>query len=754
MARKASRPTVLPLEDRAVPATIAGSVFADINADGVQDAGESGLTQITVQLDAGANGTIDAVTFSDATGGYRFTGIADGTNTVIVIPPAGTTAVGPTTRVAIVAGDADVATPAIGLTPNGKVRGEVFADLNGNGKRDSGEAGLSGVTVMIDTGGNGGADYSVVTASDGTYSVEAVTDGTHKVIVVPPVNYLPVSNNPQSAAVLSGSEVVNTFALRPATAISGRVSLFALHGNVPATTLGVEIDYQNDGKVDAKTTTATDGSYLFANVPNGTHTIKVIVPPGSTVYSSTGNNSQLITVAGNATSDVNFGVSFPGSVTGGLFLDVNGNTKRDANENGITVGSFLVDLNNSGTLIDVTAKATGNGSFLVTGIPDGDHALVMNPGGGYAGTGTMRIPFTITNGSQATLAEVGVRGVSGSTLTVGGGQAGAAITYTFSPGANGALTATPGRTMGVPSASGTRVTTADFNGDGIEDTITATGPGTRATVRVFDGKSGGELVAGGIQVFEGSFSGGINLAAGDFNHDGKADIVISADTGGGPRVQILNAAQFQAGANPGLGKVLADFLGIEDAKFRGGTRVAAGDINGDGTPDLVVAAGQGGGPRVALFDGTSLTVATRPTRLVGDFFVYESTLRNGATVAVGDVNGDGLADLVAGAGPGGAPRVTVFSGAGVIAGQGDLSPRIADFFVTNDLATRNGTRITVKDIDRDGMGDLIATNGVRAYAYTATNISAFYVNPIPGQTPAIAAELFPFGSNTSALYVG
>lgn len=754
MARKSTRPTVLSLEDRAVPASIAGSVFADLNSDGVQDAGEKGLGQITVQLDAGANGTIDAVTFTDVAGTYSFSDVADGTNTVIAIPPAGTTAVGPTTRVAITAGDANVATPAIGLTPNGTIRGEVFADLNGNGQRDSGEAGLAGVTVLIDTGGNGGADYSVATAADGTYTVEAVTDGTHKVIVVPPVNYLPVSNNPQTAAILSGSEVVNTFALRPATAISGRVSLFELNTSIPAANLGVEIDYQNDGKVDAKTTTAADGTYLFANVPNGTHQIKVVVPPGTTVYSPTDGNSQLISVAGNATGGVNFGVSFPGSVTGGLFLDINGNTKRDTNETGINAGSFRVDLNNSGTLIDVTAKATGNGSFLVTGLPDGDHALLINPGGGYAGTGVTRLPFTITNGSQATIAEVGVRGVSGSTLTVGGGQTGAAMTYTFSPGTNGALTATPGRTMGVPSASGTRVVTADFNGDGVEDTITATGPGTRATVRVFDGKSGSELVAGGIQVFEGSFSGGINLAAADFNHDGKADIVISADTGGGPRVQILNAAQFQAGANPALGRVLADFLGIEDAKFRGGTRVAAGDVNGDGTPDLVVAAGQGGGPRVALFDGTSLTVATTPTRLVGDFFVYEHTLRNGATVAVGDVNGDGMADLVAGAGPGGAPRVTVFSGAGVVAGYGDLSPRIADFFVTNDIATRAGTRITVKDIDRDGRGDLIATNGVRAYAYTATSISDYYVNPIPGQSPVIAAELFPFGTNTNALYVG
>jgi len=269
-------------------------------------------------------------------------------------------------------------------------------------------------------------------------------------------------------------------------------------------------------------------------------------------------------------------------------------------------------------------------------------------------------------------------------------------------------------------------------------------------IYVYDGKTGAELVPGGILAFDANFRGGVNLAAGDFNGDGKVDIVAAADVGGGPRVRIFNSAQFQAGADPAQGKLLADFFAIDDTRFRGGVRVAAGDLTGDGRPDLVVAAGAGGGPRVAIFDGRSLMPGNTPKKLVGDFFAYESSLRNGATVSVGDVNGDGKADLVTGAGPGGAPRVTVFSGADILANRGANSTRIADFFVAGDSTSRQGTNITVKDVDRDGRADLVATDAGKAYIYTSAGISANYVTPkLGGPSAAVVLDGFNDASGIS-----
>ena len=93
------------------------------------------------------------------------------------------------------------------------------------------------------------------------------------------------------------------------------------------------------------------------------------------------------------------------------------------------------------------------------------------------------------------------------------------------------------------------------------------------------------------------------VAAGDLTGDGVADLVITPDEGGGPRVRVFNGA--------GFGQV-ADFFGIDDPNFRGGARAAVGDVNGDGVGDLLVAAGFGGGPRVAVFDGQHSGRRPRP----------------------------------------------------------------------------------------------------------------------------------------------
>src|SRR5205823_2490460 len=99
--------------------------------------------------------------------------------------------------------------------------------------------------------------------------------------------------------------------------------------------------------------------------------------------------------------------------------------------------------------------------------------------------------------------------------------------------------------------------------------------------------------------------------------------------------------------------------------FQGGVHTAVGDVNGDGTPDIIVAAGPGGGPHVKVIDGTKLG-QLRPdgevadSALLASFFAYVPSFGDGVWVAAGDVNRDGLADIVTGAGPGGGPHVKVF----------------------------------------------------------------------------------------------
>ncbi len=269
-------------------------------------------------------------------------------------------------------------------------------------------------------------------------------------------------------------------------------------------------------------------------------------------------------------------------------------------------------------------------------------------------------------------------------------------------------------------AGGVRVASADVNGDGTPDTVVGTGPGSATHLRVLDGKTGAELFA--MDPFEASFTGGVFVAAGDVNGDGTPDLIVSPDGGGGARVRVFSGK--------GFGQ-LADFFGIDDPAFRGGARVAAGDLDGDGVADLVVSAGPGGGPRVAVFDGKS----NFARKLVGDFFAFEDALRGGVFPAVGDLDGDGRADLVVGAGPGGGPRVVAFAGRDLLATP-SVQTRLADFFA-GDPARRDGVRVAAKDLDGDARADLVVAVGPTVSAYSGKGLK-------PGPVAAdLSADMLP-----------
>lgn len=193
--------------------------------------------------------------------------------------------------------------------------------------------------------------------------------------------------------------------------------------------------------------------------------------------------------------------------------------------------------------------------------------------------------------------------------------------------------------------SGVSIAVGDVDGDKKNEIITSLGYGSEPLVKVFDyrGKLKKEFLA-----YTKSFKGGVSVATGDVNGDGRIEIVVAPGQTGGPHIRVFD----------GQGNLKSQFMAYE-TKFRGGVNLAVSNIDGRverNKAEIIVSPLEGKEPLVKIFDSYG--------NLKKQFMAYDEKFKNGVSIAAGDVNNDGRGEIITGTGPGGAPHVRVFSAAG------------------------------------------------------------------------------------------
>jgi hypothetical protein len=188
---------------------------------------------------------------------------------------------------------------------------------------------------------------------------------------------------------------------------------------------------------------------------------------------------------------------------------------------------------------------------------------------------------------------------------------------------------------------GDTVLKKDLNGDGKKDTIVVSG--NKLRVWRHDGQPYQSTYPYGAQ-----YHGELHIDVSDIDSNGKEDIIIAPDYGYNKPLKFLTYD----------GVDLQDDWYPYGTRYAGGYSLAVGDVTGDGASEIVIGAGRGSQPLVSVY--------SLARKRIKSWQPYERSFRGGVRLAVGDVNGDGKNEVVVGPGPGKKPQIKIFDKAGTL----------------------------------------------------------------------------------------
>jgi len=247
---------------------------------------------------------------------------------------------------------------------------------------------------------------------------------------------------------------------------------------------------------------------------------------------------------------------------------------------------------------------------------------------------------------------------------------------------------------------GLNVATGDIDGDNVEEIVVGYGADPVAPPEFTAYRLNGFGIWGTQRMAYGVEKYGVKVACGDIDGDGYDEIVTGPGPGPpfGPQVRGWNFDNESTVA-------MADVSYFAYGTLKYGVNVSCGDIDGDGYDEIVTGAGPGAvfGPHVRgwNYDGTTLT------SIPGVSYLAYGTPKWGVNVACGDIDGDGYDEIVTGAGPGAiyGPHVRGWNFDG-----GTLAPMAGVSYLAYGT-NKFGVNVTCGDVDNDGIDEIVTGAG-------------------------------------------
>ncbi|TRN29014.1 hydrolase, partial [Staphylococcus aureus] len=401
-------------------------VWEDTNKNGIQDQDEKGISGVTVTL-KDENGNVLKTVTTDADGKYKFTDLDNGNYKVEFTTPEGYT---PTT----VTSGSDIEKDSNGLTTTGVINGAdnmtldsgfyktpkynlgnyVWEDTNKDGKQDSTEKGISGVTVTLKNE-NGEVLQTTKTDKDGKYQFTGLENGTYKVEFETPSGYTPTqvgsgtdegidSNGTSTTGVIKDkdNDTIDSGFYKPTYNLGDYVwedtNKNGVQDKDEKGISGVTVTLKDENDKVLKTvTTDENGKYQFTDLNNGTYKVEFETPSGYTPTSVTsGNDTEkdsngltttgVIKDADNMTLDSGFYKTPKYSLGDYVWYDSNKDGKQDSTEKGIKDVKVTL-LNEKGEVIGTT-KTDENGKYRFDNLDSGKYKVIFEKPAGLTQTVT------------------------------------------------------------------------------------------------------------------------------------------------------------------------------------------------------------------------------------------------------------------------------------------------------------------------------------------------------------------------------